>query len=193
VPSLLSLWVYEESGELGGPEFTIEHVMAHECSHQFLHVTCNGSDHIPTWVNEGLAVYFENGVFQGGEFQIRSPTGRINELKQDYQQQHSTLAPLDEYLSHHGHISAAQYGEVFAMTHFWVFGTCRPDPQLCKHKDCGLRRFRDYFQALKKHEDGAKAFERIFMDDMIKAQGSREKAIDVWQKALMDYVQNKLK
>jgi hypothetical protein len=193
VPSLLSLWVYEESGKLGGEDFSIEHVMAHECSHQFFHVTCNGSDHIPTWINEGLAVYFEAGVFQNGEFQIRSPTERINQLKVEYAQTHSTLAPLDQYLNYHNHISAAQYGEVFAMTSFWVFGTCRPDPQMCKHKDCGLRRFRDLFQALKAHEDGAKAFERIFMDDMIKAQGSREKAVELWQKALMDYVLTKLK
>ncbi len=193
VPSLLSLWVYEESGAIGGPEFSVEHVMAHECSHQFLHVTCNGSDHIPTWINEGLAVYFESGVFQGGEFQIRSPTGRINELKRDYEQLKSTLSPLDQYLDHHGFISAAAYGEVFAMTSFWVFGTCSPDPTMCKHKSCGLKRFREYFTALRHGEDGAKAFERIFMDDMIKAQGTREKAVDLWQKALMEYVANKLK
>jgi hypothetical protein len=193
VTSLLSLWVYEESGALGGEDFSVEHVMAHECSHQFLHVACNGSDHVPTWINEGLAVYFESGVFQAGEFQIRPPTKRIGELKQAYAQLKSTLTPLDQYLGHHGHISASQYGEVFAMTSFWVFGTCLPDPQMCKHKNCGLRRFRDFFVALRAHEDGAKAFERIFMDDMIKARGSREKAVELWQKALMEYVQLKLK
>jgi hypothetical protein len=195
VPQLLSLWVYEESGRLH-PDMVIEHVTAHECSHQFLHVTCNGSDHIPTWINEGLAVYFESGVFQNGEFQIKSPVGRINDLKGRYSSARSTLNPLDEYLDHHGQIPGAVYAEVFAMTSFWVFGAC---PDLCKHKhkdgkpDCGLIRFRDYFGALKKGEDGNKAFERIFMTDMVKAQGSREKAIEFWQKALLEYVQTRLK
>lgn len=193
VPSLLSLWVYEESGALGGDDFTVEHVTAHECSHQFLHVACNGSEHVPTWINEGLAVYFENGIFQNNEFQVRSPVERIMQLKNVYQQQKQTLQPLDDYLEHKGHISAMQYGEVFAMTSFWVFGTCAPDPALCKHKNCGLKRFREYFTALRQKEDGAKAFERIFMEDMVKAQGGRDAAIAAWQKALLEYVEKRLK
>ena len=56
----------------------------------------------------------------------------------------------------------------------------------------GLARFRLYWQALKKHEDGAKAFERIFMADMIAAQGGREQAIDTWETLLLDYVKTKL-
>jgi len=47
-PGLLSLWVYEESGSLGGEDFSVEYVTAHECSHQFLHLACNGSEHVPT-------------------------------------------------------------------------------------------------------------------------------------------------
>jgi hypothetical protein len=167
--------------------------MAHECSHQFLHLTCNGTEHVPTWINEGLAVYFESGVFQNGEFVIRSPTERINHLKQHYAQQKSTLIPLDTYLDHHGGISVGQYGEVFAMTSFWLFGTCSPDALNCKHKSCGLARFREFFSALKKGEDGAEAFERIFMADMIKAQGSRSSAVELWRKCLIDYVTRKLK
>ena len=192
VPHLLSLWVYEDSGKVGGPMMSIEHVMAHECSHQFLHLALGGSDNVPTWLNEGLAVYFESGTFQGGEFRIRSPAERIELLREMYDRQGSTLWPLDKYLDHHGQISAAQYGEVFAMTSFWLFGTCTPDPENCPHRNCGLSRFRLYWQALKKHEDGAKAFERIFMADMIAARGGREEAIATWESLLLEYVKTKL-
>jgi hypothetical protein len=193
VPELLSLWVYEESGRVGGEAMAIEHVMAHECSHQFLHLALGGSDQVPTWLNEGLAVYFESGRFQGGEFRIEPPTGRVDELKEIYAREHTTLWPLDRYLDHHGPIAAAQYGEVYAMTSFWLFGACNPDPANCPHRNCGLSRFRQYWQALKKHEDGAKAFERIFMADMIRSQGGREAAVAKWQELLLEYARTRLR
>lgn len=98
-----TIFVYEDSIKWGGEEFSVEHVMAHECSHQFLHMTCNGSAHVPTWLNEGLAVYFEAGVVQGNQFVARTPKGRIEYLKQIYDRSRtlacrgwrhrSTLAP----------------------------------------------------------------------------------------------------
>lgn len=191
-PDWLSLWIYEESGMLNA-RMPIEEVAAHECSHQFLHLACNGSAHVPTWFNEGLAVYFESGQFKNGEFVIRLPADRIEDLRAAYTDRRATLLPLNQYLDHHGHIAAEQYAEVFAMVHFWVFGTCVPNPKECKHKDCGLKRFRDYWQALKKGEDGTAAFDRVFLQDMIKAQGGRPAAIAAWQKALVDYVIKRLK
>lgn len=191
-PDWLSLWIYEESGALNA-RMPIEEVAAHECSHQFLHLACNGSAHVPTWFNEGLAVYFESGQFKNGEFVIRLPADRIEDLRATYTDRRATLLPLNQYLDHHGHIAAEQYAEVFAMVHFWVFGTCAPNPKECKHKDCGLKRFRDYWQALKKGEDGTAAFDRVFLQDMIKAQGGRPAAIAAWQKALIDYVIKRLK
>lgn len=192
-PKLLSLWVYEESGQRGGESFSVEHVMAHECSHQFLHVVCNGSDHIPTWINEGLAVYFEAGVFQGGQFVLRRPVERIQRLQQMYEMTGTTLWPLDKYINHHSFISADMYGEVYAMTMFWVFATCEPDFQHCPHKHCGYARFLEFMKALRNHEDGNKAFERIFMVDMIKQYGSREAAVAEWQKDLLLFVKSNLK
>ncbi len=192
-PDLLSLWVYEESGKLGGEEFSIEHVMAHECSHQFLHVMCNGSDHIPTWINEGLAVYFENGKFEDGRFVIRPPNDRIMRLQGLYNQEGHTLVPLDKYLDHHGFISADMYGEVYAMTMFWVFATCTPDFAHCKHTNCGYKRFLEFMTALRNKEDGNTAFQRIFMEDLRKRFGSEKAAVDAWSKALMQYVKDGLK
>src|SRR5262249_48370843 len=94
----------------------------------------------------------------------------------------STMWPLGNYLEHYGHIGADQYAEVYAMTHFWIFGS-----------DTGKKRFKQYWLALKAHENGTKAFERIFMDDLIRINGTREAAIDKWQQMLFEYVkQNRL-
>ena len=90
---------------------------------------------------------------------------------------------LDQYIDQGGHINASQYSEVYAMTHFWIFGQGKE----------GITRFRAYWKALKAGEDGAKAFERIFLEDMIKNFGSRREAVKAWQKALLDYVERKTK
>ena len=185
-PSLQSLWVYEESGALGGPDMTIEHVIAHECSHQFLFLATHGNHTVPTWLNEGLAVYFESGVFQNGCFEIRPPSGRLAQLKTLYQQRGNTLVPLEDYIAHQGSIGPDQYGEVFAMTHFWLFGACK-GPQ-CPHKNCGLSRFRTYWNDLKAGADGPQAFEDRFMADMIKAKGGRDQALSAWKAAHLEYV-----
>lgn len=187
-----SIFVYEDSSKWGGEAFSVEHVLAHECSHQFLHMTCNGSRHVPTWLNEGLAVYFEAGVVQGSNFVERMPKDRIDYLKQIYERTKTTIFPVDRYLSHYDHIAPAQYGEVYAMTHFWLFGTC---DQGCKHKpgQCGRAHFRDYWQRLKQGEDGTKAFDATFMDGLIKSKGSKEAAIAAWQNAYFEYVKKALR
>ena len=185
VPHLLSLWVYEESGALGGPQFSVEHVIAHECSHQFLHLALNGTDHVPTWINEGLAVHFESGVFLNGEFQIRPPIARLDRLRDDYQRlNHPLSGSLGNYLDHHGFIDAGMYGEVYAMIHAFVFGAKAKDTT----GKSGLDRFQDYMRALRQREDGAKAFDRIFMADLVKRYGDRDKAIEAWDQQLVQYV-----
>lgn len=181
VPMSQSLWVYEESGKLGGPSFSIEHVMCHECSHQFLHMACNGSDHVPTWVNEGVAVHFENGTLAGGRYRHRPPVDRIKRLASLYREERTTLQPMNKYLDHHGGIGADLYGEVYAMVHFWAYGT-----------PGGKQRFHDYWKALRAGEDGLVAFERIFVTDMVRLTGSRQKALDNWREQLTTYVVRQL-
>ena len=180
IPSYLSIVVFQGTEGAGfPPEATVDKIMAHECSHQFLHVTCNGSEHVPTWMNEGLAVYFENGRFDrtSGQFILQSPKGRIQSLQGIYGQQKHTLWPLDKYLGHYGGISAEQYGEVYAMVHFWIFGA-----------QGGTKRFKTYWTALKAGENGSDAFDRVFMADLKKAHGSKDTAVSVWEVMLMDYV-----
>ena len=181
IPLSQALWVYEDSGKLGGPSMSIEHVMSHECSHQFLHMACNGSDHVPTWINEGIAVHFENGVLAKGRYQHRPPVDRIRRLSGLYRERKSTLQPMNAYLDHHGSIDADLYGEVYAMVHFWAFGA-----------PGGRERFLAYWKALRAGEDGLQAFERIFIADMATAAGSREKALENWRMQLTEYVVRQL-
>ena len=180
IPSYLSIVVFQGTEAAGFPdEATVDKIMAHECSHQFLHVTCNGSEHVPTWMNEGLAVYFENGRFDrgSGQFILQAPRGRIQILQRIYGQQKRTLWPLDKYLDHYEGISAEQYGEVYAMVHFWIFGA-----------PGGTQRFKTYWTALKAGENGSEAFDRVFMADLKKAHGTKSKAVEVWGTMLMEYV-----
>jgi hypothetical protein len=181
-PHCMAIFVYEDSIKRAGEEYSVEHMLAHECSHQFLYVACNGSRTVPTWINEGLAVYFEAGVAQGNRFVTRAPKGRIDILKKFYDSKKSTMFPLEKYLSHYGHITPEQYGEVYAITHFWLFGT----------GPSGLDHFRDYWKRLKNGEDGTKAFDETFMKGMIKAKGSREAALKAWEQAYFEYVKNNL-
>ncbi|MBA3684327.1 MAG: hypothetical protein H0W72_03710 [Planctomycetes bacterium] len=182
VPSLMSIFVFQEMPSGWSSDFTVEKVLAHECSHQFLHCTCNGSSHVPTWINEGLAVYFESGLFRNGRFELQPPRSRIALLKTLYTTRKATLRPLAKYLDHYGPIEPEEYGEVYAMTHFWIFGAKE-----------GRKRFRLFWQALKDQENGTAAFERIFMADMIKAQGGRDPALAKWQEMLLTYVVQQLK
>ena len=180
-PGLLCIFAYEKSTEVA-PDFTPSKVIAHEMSHQFLHLTCNGSDHVPTWLNEGLAVYFETFDFKRGKYISKAPRSRISQLVMAYSQTKNVLWSMDNYIKHYGHIPALNYAEVYAMTHFWVFGAGK----------AGKRRFVEYWKALKDGEDGTEAFEEIFLKDIIQAKGSRSAAIYAWEDELKKYVLNVL-
>ena len=176
-PKLLCIFAYEKSTDVA-PDFTPSKVIAHELSHQFLHLTCNGSRHVPTWINEGLAVYFETFLFKSGKYINRPPKSRISQLVAVYGQQKNVLWSMDNYVKHYGHIPGLNYAEVYAMTHFWIFGAGKQ----------GKSRFVEYWKALKNGEDGTESFERIFLDDIIKAKGSRAAAIRAWEIELQKYV-----
>ena len=155
--------------------------MRHEFSHQFLHMACNGTDHVPTWINEGIAVHFENGFLANGRYRHQPPVDRIKRLATLYKTRKSTLQPMNVYLDHHGSIGADLYGEVHAMVHFWAFSA-----------PGGREHFLAYWKALRASEDGLVAFERIFTTDLVKAAGSRQVALDRWCEQLTTYVQREL-
>jgi len=185
-PGQLCIYAYDRPPR--GMSMGVDKTLAHEASHQFLHVTCNGSRHVPTWINEGLAVYFESGVFKNGQYKWRPPTTRISQLKAYYNQTGGTVQPLDQYLDHYGHIPAIAYGEVYAMTHFWIFGVKAGRDRNGEPTPSGRERFVSYWNALKAGENGTEAFERIFLEDMIAANGGKGAAIEKWEEMMQLYV-----
>lgn len=178
VPRWLAICTFAEP--VRGFDTRVEGVLAHEASHQFLHVACNGSAHVPTWINEGLAVYFEAGDYRPGRAPVwKPPKGRLDMLRRMYQRlpEGSTLTPLGTYLGHYGHIPAQNYAEVYLMTHFLVWGS-----------RSGRDLFRQYWQALRDGEDGTKAFERLVLDPLIEARGSREAGLRAWAEMLQRWL-----
>ena len=103
-PGLLNIMAYETGASDG--DFSTFATLAHEASHQFLHMACNGSQHVPTWINEGLAVYFESAQYRNGRLSLRAPKGRLNNLSRWYSRMTNgkMLWKPDVYLSHYGHI-----------------------------------------------------------------------------------------
>ncbi len=101
VPSQMSIYTFEKPV----PRFPtrMDKVLAHEATHQFVHLACNGTAHVPTWINEGLAVHFESGEFKGGRFTWKPPVERIQLLSQLYDRNRRTLVPLEQYFDHRGH------------------------------------------------------------------------------------------
>lgn len=178
-PPLLCIMAFETYEKKG--DRTTFATLAHEASHQFLHMACNGSRHVPTWINEGIAVYFESSEVSGGKLKINLPKGRLGQLYYYYSDQKTTVWPVDTYLNHYGHIPALNYGEAFVMVHFWIFGVRG-----------GKERFQKYWQRLLKGDDGTEAFEEEFMEDLVKKFGSRGAALEEVQKLMVQY-QKKLK
>jgi hypothetical protein len=179
-PSKLCIFAWETYEKSGG--MRTFSTLAHEASHQFLHVTCNGSRHVPTWINEGIAVYFESGeVSSSGLLSIKLPKERLGQLYNYYSDRKTTLWPVEQYLNHYGHIPGLNYAEVFVMVHFWVFGV-----------KGGRERFQKYWKKLLKGEDGTEAFEEIFMKDLIEKFGDRGTALEEVQRLMVLY-QKKLK
>ncbi|TVR43679.1 MAG: DUF1570 domain-containing protein [Planctomycetota bacterium] len=177
-PTLLNIMAYET-----GPRrdnFNTFATLAHEASHQFLHVACNGSAHVPTWINEGLAVYFESSSYNNGRLNIEIPRERVALLRRIYPRNNNRMLwPPDRYLNHYGHIPGENYGEVYLKTHFWIFGVRN-----------GRERFQRYWRALLAGEDGTEAFERIFMADLIQRYGSRAAALREVENAVVNHLGN---
>ncbi|TVR12673.1 MAG: DUF1570 domain-containing protein [Planctomycetota bacterium] len=173
-PSQLNIMSYEYEAGTGRNTFS---TLAHEASHQFLHVTCNGSAHVPTWINEGLAVYFESSQYRGGRLHIQPPHARLRILQRFYSRNNRMLRNPGDYLNHYGHIPGEQYGEVYLKTHFWLFGVRG-----------GRERFHKYWQALRNGEDGTEAFEEHFMQDIIANFGSRQAALREVENMIVNYL-----
>ena len=80
---------------------------------------CNGSNHVPLWLNEGLAVYFENIKIRGNGWKWHPPTRRLKILLAYYEKNQRTLRPIAAWLDpNNRRIVVDEYGEAYAMVHF---------------------------------------------------------------------------
>jgi len=100
------------------------HVVQHEGFHQFAHAVIGGD--LPTWVNEGLAEYFGEGVFTGDEMVtgliLPARLKRVQEEIRD-----KDFMPLDKFMAvtpkeWSDKLTGANYDQAWSMVHFLAHG-----------------------------------------------------------------------
>jgi hypothetical protein len=107
----------------------LRRALQHEAFHQFAYSAI--SPKLPPWLNEGLAVLFEEGIWIGDAFQLGEvPPRRVRQLRAD--QTGKRLTDFREFmkisndrwtdqLNREPGLGAAQYNQAWAMVHFLVF------------------------------------------------------------------------
>lgn len=141
----------------------LEATLKHECFHQFVNTVVGGR--LPTWTNEGLAEYFEDGVFdeKSGHMQIGAVHPRRVEWLRAAKEA-KALFTVEEMLEiggqdWHSNMGTArgplQYAQAWAMCHFLI------------HGDDGkyLNEFDTYLRHIDRGLDGDTAFKRVFGPD----------------------------
>ena len=109
----------------------LRRAIQHEAFHQFAYAAIGPS--IPTWLNEGMAQYFEEGIWTGTRFTFgQVPPRRLRQLQHDMTAKQivpftTMLAMTDDEwqstLTTDAHRGATQYNQAWAMTHFLIHGT----------------------------------------------------------------------
>jgi hypothetical protein len=97
-----------------------EVVLMHEGSHQFSFAVFRGA--LPTWLDEGFAVYFENSRFDGHDLDMgRVPLGRLQQLQaQMKKDQHVTLEKL--FATAQKDFGIDHYGAAWAFVYWLAHG-----------------------------------------------------------------------
>lgn len=144
----------------GRPKSEVYSVLQHEGFHQFAFT--HMGPRLPIWVNEGLAKYFEDGIFTRGTMRLGLANGeRIAALKQAIDR--GTLVDFDELLSMteaqwRDHVVSGSakagmlYHQSWSMVHFLIHG-----------RDGKYRRpFESYLEAVAQGDDSADAFAAVF-------------------------------
>lgn len=141
----------------------LEPILRHECFHQFASLTIGGR--LPKWTNEGLAEYFEEGIFDetSGRLELGAVPGWRLGLLRDARQDNA-LFPIDRLM----HLGArewndnmgarrgrVQYSQVWLLCHFLVHGDGGQYTPL----------FDRFLHLLDQGLDGDTAFKRVFGAD----------------------------
>ncbi len=96
------------------------HILQHEGFHQFAHSAI--SDHLPTWLNEGMAEYFGEAIFTGDGFMVGlNPEWRRLRIRQSIMenkfkslQQFASLSPDDW----NANVSIVNYDQAWSLVQF---------------------------------------------------------------------------
>ncbi|MDQ3440328.1 MAG: DUF1570 domain-containing protein, partial [Planctomycetota bacterium] len=108
----------------------LRRAMQHEAFHQFAFAAIGPG--LPTWLNEGLAQYFEEGIWTGSQFRFgQIPPRRVRQLRHDLSRKQivpfrtmlaTTDAQWEKTLTGDPDRGATQYNQAWAMTHYLVHG-----------------------------------------------------------------------
>ncbi len=147
-------------------EFNTLSTLYHEGTHQFIMMVMGKHD-VPLWVNEGLAVYFENSQWQQGKLKTGViPRQRLMVLQKALRSdKHVPLADLlrrgrDTY-------DALCYSEGWSLVYFFA---------KANHGAYG-ERFMTYFRMLKDGKDPMESFHKCFSTDLDKLEQTWKKFI----------------
>jgi hypothetical protein len=147
------------------------HTVQHEGFHQFAHAVIGGT--LPTWLDEGLAEYFGEGIFTGDGFLTGVvPPWRLERLKSEMNgdgdaklqtiPQIMSLTP-DQWRSQ---MSVANYDQAWSMVYFLV------------HGDNG--RYQQAFAACIRALASGQPFERAWLDTLGPANGFEQRWRAYW-------------
>jgi uncharacterized protein DUF1570 len=141
----------------------LRRTLQHEAFHQFAASVIGRN--FPVWLNEGLAQVFEEGIWTGDSFILgQVPPRRLRQLHHDIED--GALVDFSKVLQMNGpqwakgfhdpSISATQYNQTWAMTHFLIYAT----------DDSGSPKYRsrliDMLRRLRNGEDSDDAFHDAF-------------------------------
>ncbi len=108
----------------------LRRAIQHEAFHQFAHAAI--SPNIPTWLNEGMAQYFEEGIWTGAQFTFgQVPPRRLRQLQHDLREKQivpfttmlgMTNETWETILTTDADRGATHYNQAWAMTHFLIHG-----------------------------------------------------------------------
>ncbi len=145
----------------------LRRTLQHEAFHQFAFNEI--SPNLPPWLNEGLAVLFQEGIWIGDKFELGEVAPRrVRQLNADMAAHRLTRFAdfmtmsndrWTEQLGSQATLGAAQYNQAWAMVHFLVFA----------HKDGQFTyrtRFIQMLQLIHDGVDAQEAFDRAFSNNI---------------------------
>jgi hypothetical protein len=153
----------------------LRRTLQHEAFHQFALTTI--SPDLPVWLNEGMAQYFEEGIWTGRGFVVgQVPPRRLRQLRADMSAHR--LTPFRKFLSYSldewnknlasdAETGATQYNQAWAMVHFLVHGA--------NGNDTYRRRLITMLKLIHGGTSGDDAFRRAFSDNI---EGFQSRFID---------------